>query len=120
MLQLRNLNAPTVQLEEPVGLELVQDTRHVETAVANLCCKLRHEYAYCLRSGRQNAALGYEADDALFKRLWATTPRLVQEFLRLCGQQIQHVDAENQERLAQTYQCEYSAAGSQRVPRVAG
>ena len=55
-----------------------------------------------LGSGRVGGVVEHEAHDAVCQRLGRTSPETMQGALRLCGQQVEHIQSEHNEIVQQS------------------
>lgn len=92
-----------METEKAGVLELVEGPADVETAVADLVGKAGHDDIEGLGTGWIEATLTEEADDALGERSGVTVPRLPQELLRLGGIEVEQVETEDEELVAEAY-----------------
>ena len=91
-----NLYAATVQDKQTFSLHLVELPRNFLAGAAHLLSQARHQNVKCLRPCRTEGVLNEKADERSSQCLCGALPRVVAESLDLSGQQVEHVDAENQ------------------------
>ena len=92
-----NVDAAAREREQPVGLQAVEGPADVEPAVVQLVGQPVHEDVQLFGSGRVAAVVGNEAHDALSQALGRSPPGSVQAALRLCGVDVEQVEAEDEQ-----------------------
>ena len=102
-LHLGNLDAATSEEEEAVVLHLVEGTADIEATITHLVGKAGHQNLERLGTCGIYATLAEEADDALRQGGGIAVPGLAHELLSLGGIEVEQVEAEDEELVAEAH-----------------
>ena len=102
-LHLGDLDAAASEEEEAVVLHLVEVTADIEATVAHLVGKAGHQNLERLGTCWIYATLAEEADDALRQGGGIAVPGLAHELLSLSGIEVEQVEAEDEELVAEAH-----------------
>lgn len=91
------------KLKETVILHLVESTTDIKAAVANLVGQTGHQNVKGLGASGIETTMNEKAGDAHGQRLRITMPQLLLQLLALCGKDVEEIETEDKELLAEPH-----------------